>query len=138
MMDMVDPKSKTSFIPEEDRKDFVDAAETWRLPFWEFANKRKYNEGEMAIPFCTASGDLNEIGHATDALKSIPLGVQWLNTHQPSLMNPLYSFKYLWAEGKQPSDYGVEGVCLCYSYNHRMILTVTFSRSLIQNEPLAM
>ena len=105
MMQFIDPNTSTadSPIPKAERESYREAAETWRLPYWDFANMKPYNNEKMSIPKCFSTGDLTQMGHASDTLKII--APQWLTYKH----NPLYTFEYPF-KGQSPANFGLKDV----------------------------
>ena len=99
MMDWVGPDSPNSPIPKEQRGDWKVAAETWRLPYWDFALRRSYNKNNACVPQqALIDGD--------------PLSPLTMDVGLPTLQypdNPLYAYKYRLPAGKTLKDYGIFG-----------------------------
>jgi len=99
MMGWVDPQTEqqkaNSPIPEQSRGAYYGAAETWRLPFWDLATTKPYNQGGLCIPKCAAFPKFTkEMGRAWEALSDPSVkdaAPQWLAKNPD---NPLYSYRY--------------------------------------------
>jgi len=99
MASWVKPKTEEeeqkSIIPADYRADYLEAFETWRLPFWDLATTKPHNHGGLCIPKATAFPTLSkEMGHAWEALtdeKVKDVAPQWLAEHKD---NPLYAYRY--------------------------------------------
>ena len=100
-MDWVGPDSPDSPIPEKSRSEWKVAAETWRLPYWDFALRRSYNQNNACVPEqALIDGDvLSPLATGTAHLPNIPK-----RDHNP---NPLYAFEYPLPKGETPGQHGI-------------------------------
>ena len=97
-MGWVSPTSTDSPIPAKSRGDWKVAAETWRLPYWDFALRRSYNQNMACVP--------QQALIDGDPLSPLTTGVG-LPTIPKYPDNPLYAFRYPLPPGKKLSDYGI-------------------------------
>ena len=103
-MQLVDPKTPNDIspIPVEQRPSWRKSAETWRLPFWDFALRRSYNQNSACLPqvALTETNPLagnNSSPNPTIPTPSIPFSAE----------NPLYAFRYPLKPGDKLSNYGM-------------------------------
>ena len=99
MVDWVGPNSADSPIPKEQRGDWKVAAETWRLPYWDFALRRSYNQNMASVP--------QQALIDGDPLTPLATGAGQLPTLPPYPDNPLYAFRYPLASGQTLRDAGI-------------------------------
>ena len=100
MLKFVDSSTpeKDSPIPVSDRGNWRVAAETWRLPYWDFARRRSYNQQMACVPQqAMIDGDPLAV-HATGLISPVP--------SIPD--NPLYAYRYPLRPGETPATYGIE------------------------------
>ena len=100
-MRLVDPKSADSPIDKKDRPDWLHAAQTWRMPYWDFALRRTYNGGKACVPE-QAMIDCDPLVHLTASGEALPTF--------PFRNNPLYAYKYPLRQGKTLEEYGIVDV----------------------------
>ena len=103
-MQLVDPKTPNDIspIPVEQRPSWRQAAETWRLPYWDFALRRSYNQNSASLPQVALTetnplADNSSSPNPTIPIPSIPFSAE----------NPLYAFRYPLKQGEKLSDYGM-------------------------------
>jgi len=82
VMSLVEPSSTKIPIKDEERQAWREAAETWRLPYWDPGVRRSYNDDYSCIP----RSAMNEISVDPPT-----------NPGGPTLIfteNPLYAYRY--------------------------------------------
>ena len=104
-MDLVEENSADSPILKDERPDWRPAAETWRMPYWDFALRRTYNRGMACVPQ-QAMIDGDPILPLTVSTR----GVKLFPTLPDFPDNPLYAYKYPLRSGKTLEEYGVVDV----------------------------
>jgi len=98
ILKFVDPSSTDSPIPVGDRPNWKVAAETWRLPYWDFALRRSYNQGMASVPE-QAMIDGDPLGpHATGLFPTPPTIPD----------NPLFAYRYPLRPGETLAAAGLE------------------------------
>ena len=98
IMDLVKPGATDIPIRQEERNDWKVAAETWRLPYWDFALRRSYNENSACVPQ-QALIDGDPLSPLTTGVGFPPL---------PAIPdNPLYAYKYQLPSGEKLEAYGI-------------------------------
>ena len=104
-MDLVEENSADSPIPKDERPDWLPAAETWRMPYWDFALRRTYNGGKACVPEqAMIDGDpILPITVSASGVKLFPTLPAFPN-------NPLYAYRYPLRPGKTLKEYGVVDV----------------------------
>jgi len=95
----VSPSSSDSPIPLKARGDWKVAAETWRLPYWDFALRRSYNQNMACVP--------QQALIDGDPLTPLATGAGQLPTLPPYPDNPLYAYRYPLPPGKTLKQYGI-------------------------------
>lgn len=88
-------------LSELDRAAFVEAAETWRMPYWDMLAKRPFNEINrvtgMCVPKCASTELLADTGRAWEALTKLAEEynsvADWLKKPE-NAKNPLYSYEF--------------------------------------------
>ena len=101
-MDLVEENSADSPIPKDERPDWLPAAETWRMPYWDFALRRTYNGGKACVPQ-QAMIDGDPILPLTVSAS----GVKLLPTLPAFPNNPLYAYRYPLRPGHTLQEYGI-------------------------------
>lgn len=105
-MQLVDPATPTSVspIPIGQRPEWRTAAETWRLPYWDFALRRTYNENSACLPKIALT-ETNPLGDSSISTPTLPLPLIPISPE-----NPLYAFRYPLKEGEKLTDYGMTDI----------------------------
>jgi len=99
------PDSQTP-IPKPQREDWRRSAETWRLPYWDFALRRDYNNNGACIPrICMIDGDPLKAPSASGGIPPLPGP-----TLPPVNNNPFYAFKYPLNQGETLAQYGIVNI----------------------------
>ena len=98
-MELVCAESTEIPIRDEERPAWREAAETWRLPYWDPAVRRSYNDDAACIP----KACMDEMRASTD-FHNDPFGtMDWVE-------NPLHSYRYPLREGETLKQYGMEDI----------------------------
>ena len=107
-MKLVDPKTPEDQSPVlqlADQAEWRQAAETWRLPYWDFALRRSYNKNSACLPeIAMFEGDPFK-GNSGSNDPKIPTPLIPISAN-----NPLYSFKFPLKQGEKLSDYGLTDI----------------------------
>lgn len=111
IMELVDSKTPEdkSPVPPAERNNWRKAAETWRLPYWDFALRRPNNNFNNVNHICLPDVALYEgnplKGNSGSNNPTIPAPLTPISSE-----NPLYSFKYPLKPGEKLSDYGITDI----------------------------
>ena len=121
-MDLVKPGATDIPIRQEERNDWKVAAETWRLPYWDFALRRSYNKNRACVP--------QQALIDGDPLLPFTMGVG-LPKLPGDRGNPLYAYKYPLAKGEKPSKYGIERITFQPREDSDVMITLPVSSDFI-------